>query len=45
MTDMEPAANVANAQELVDEFHKEHPDAVGEADVPAPKKKKKKGRR
>ena len=41
----EPAENVENAKELVEEFHKEHPDAVGPSDVPAPKKRKKKARR
>lgn len=36
----EPAENIANTQGLVDEFHAEHPDAVGESDIPALKKKK-----
>ena len=40
----EPAANVGNAKELVAEFHREHPDAVGESDVPQ-RQRKKKGRR
>ena len=39
-------ANVGNAQELIEEFHKEHLDAVTKADIPPPKlKKKKKSRR
>ena len=39
-----PAANIGNAKELVAEFHREHPDAVGESDVPQ-KRRKKKSRR
>ena len=36
----EPADNVANAKELIEEFHKDNPDAVTEADIPPPAKKK-----
>ena len=44
----EPVENVKNARELVEEFHTQNPDAVGESDIPPPpktKKKKKKSRR
>ena len=41
----EPAENVANARELVEEFHAKNPDAPTEADIPAPAPKKKKGRK
>ena len=41
----EPAENVANAQELVEEFHAENPDAPTKEDIPPPAKKKKAKRR
>ena len=36
----EPAENVENARELVEEFHAENPDAPTEADIPPPAKRK-----
>lgn len=39
----EPATNVTNARELIEDFHREHPDAVGEADVPIRRRKNTRG--
>ena len=37
----EPAENVANARELVEEFHTENPDAPTEEDIPPPAQRRK----
>ena len=34
----EPAENIANAKEAIEEFYKENPDMVTEADIPPPNK-------
>lgn len=40
----ESAEDCRNAQELVDKFHREHPDAVTEADIPPPPQKQRRRR-
>ena len=41
----EPEENLKNAREAIDDFHKDNPDAVGPADVPPPKVRKKRKRK